>query len=93
MTTQISKSKSKTMKPQALCLLLSTATTVLAGDLEILSLARNGQLTWTNSVSNGLYTVEWAPRLPSSWKADWGGLQGLAVTARRLRRTCRCSTE
>ncbi len=40
---------------------------VLADDLVITALNRNGELTWTNSVNNATYRVEWASSAEGPW--------------------------
>ena len=45
----------------------SLACAALSSELRIDSLNRNGQLTWTNSVSNATYRVEWAGSLDGPW--------------------------
>src|ERR1051326_5160426 len=64
-------------------LLLSIGTLVSAAsaaDLVIQSLDRNGQLTWTNSVSNATYRVEWAGSLSGPWR-DFRELTNLSSFA------------
>ena len=39
-------------------------------DLEITSFDTNGRLTWTNSVSNATYRIEWSPSLQSPWQTN-----------------------
>ena len=39
----------------------------LLGQLVISSLNQNGQLTWTNAVSNANYRVEWASSATGAW--------------------------
>jgi len=46
----------------------SFAAAAAAADLVIQSLDRNGQLTWTNSVSNATYRVEWSGSLAGPWQ-------------------------
>ena len=43
------------------------AVTALAGELVITSFSPNGELTWTNSVSNATYRVEWAGCATGPW--------------------------
>ena len=50
-----------------LCGLISTA--AWAGDLVITSFPGNGTLTWTNSVSNATYRVEWAGSVTGPWQS------------------------
>jgi len=47
--------------------------------IEITSLDANGQLTWTNSaaLSNGLFSVEWAPDPTGGWNRSWGRLRAM----------------
>jgi hypothetical protein len=40
-----------------------------AADLVITSLTVNGQLTWTNSISNANYRVEWASSAAGPWQS------------------------
>ncbi len=39
-----------------------------AAEVRIESLSRNSELTWTNSVSNATYRVEWAAALTGPWQ-------------------------
>lgn len=49
---------------------------VHAQDIEITSLASNGQLTFSNSFTNGLFTIRWAPNLPcTNWNESWDPLK------------------
>jgi len=51
--------------------LLISGSLVSAGfgaDFVITSLSGNGQMTWTNSVTNASYRVEWASSLTGPWK-------------------------
>jgi hypothetical protein len=41
-----------------------------AQDLEITSFDHNGNLTWTNSVSNATYRIEWSPSLKDGWNTN-----------------------
>jgi hypothetical protein len=56
------------MKSIPACLLggLLGAST-LAAEFSVLSLDRAGSLTWTNSVSTGLYRLEWASSATGAW--------------------------
>src|ERR1051325_9316585 len=51
----------------ALFALASTA--AWAGEIVITSFPGNGTLTWTNSVSNATYRVEWAQSLTNQWQS------------------------
>ena len=51
------------------------AASAIASDLVITSLERNGTLTWTNSVSNAVYQVQWA----NSVTGGWSNFQSLAA--------------
>lgn len=46
------------------------------------SLSGSGQLTWTNldSLTNGVFTIEWAPAPGTNWHDSWNGLHAFAVT-------------
>lgn len=50
------------------------------GEIEITSLTSNGRLTWTNSFTNGLFSVEWAASLPGTWHHNWDALAGFVVS-------------
>jgi len=67
------------MKPQIFCLFLSSSLAALGGDLQIRSFSGNGQLTWTNTFTNALYSVEWAPTVTGAWTDTWASLKGFAV--------------
>jgi hypothetical protein len=47
----------------------SLAVTALASGVVITSLSRQGELTWTNSVSNATYRVEWSSSVAGPWQA------------------------
>jgi hypothetical protein len=51
-----------------------------ADGVVITSLGSNGALTWSNNISNAVYSVQWAPSLTSTWSASWGSLKGLPAT-------------
>lgn len=70
------------MKTRTLPLLVlaSSLLAIHAQDIEITSLTINGRLSWTNSFTNGLFSVEWAPALPATWRDNWGALQGFWVS-------------
>jgi hypothetical protein len=64
-----------------LTLLLAASTTLRAGEIEILSLTANGRLTFTNSFTNGLFTVQWAPAIPTTnWNDNWDSLRSFIPT-------------
>jgi hypothetical protein len=44
------------------------AVAAVAAELVIVSLDRHGELTWTNSVSNATYRVEWASSVAGPWQ-------------------------
>jgi hypothetical protein len=51
-------------------------------DIYITSLASNGRLAWTNSFTNGLFSIEWAPTLgTNNWRDNWKSLQGFWVSS------------
>jgi hypothetical protein len=59
---------------------LASCLAVHASDIEITSLAGNGRLTWTNSFTNGLFSIEWAAALgTNSWRSNWIALQNFWV--------------
>ena len=49
-------------------------TSIIAADLAISSLDRHGSLTWTNSITNAVYQVQWA----NSATGSWANFQALA---------------
>ena len=51
-----------------------------AQDIEVTSLASNGRLTWTNSFTNGLFSIEWSPKLGTNWHNNWDSLQNFWVS-------------
>lgn len=62
---------------------LASCVAVHAADIEITSLASNGRLTWTNSFTNGLFSIEWAPALgTNTWRSNWTALQAFWVSGR-----------
>ncbi|HVV71839.1 MAG TPA: hypothetical protein VHI52_10130, partial [Verrucomicrobiae bacterium] len=64
----------------------SLAWSAAAADLFIESLNRDGRLTWTNSVSNATYRVEWSGSLSGPWN-DFNtltNLNSLAATNTRV---------
>lgn len=71
------------MKRKILSLLvLACSLAVHGAGIGITSLASNGRLTWTNSFTNGLFTMEWAPALGTNWHSDWNLLQNAWVSGR-----------
>jgi hypothetical protein len=63
-------------------LLLAASTTLQAGEIEIFSLTSNGRLTFTNSFTNGLFTVQWAPAIPTTnWNDNWDSLRNFISTS------------
>ena len=62
--------------------ILAGCLAVHAADIEITSLASNGRLTWTNSFTNGLFSIEWAPALGTNWHNNWNSLQNFWVSSR-----------
>jgi hypothetical protein len=64
-----------------LSLLLASRVLAQTGDFEVVSLASNGRLVFTNSFPNGLYTIQWAPKVPhTNWLESWTGLTAFPVT-------------
>jgi rhodanese-related sulfurtransferase len=51
-----------------------------SGDVEILSLGRNGLLSWTNSSLNVTCRVEWAATVDGPWHGSWESLANIVVT-------------
>lgn len=52
-----------------------------ANDFAIESFSRNGEITWTDTNTNGHYRVEWSPSLmTSNWLADWSHLTQIPAT-------------
>jgi rhodanese-related sulfurtransferase len=51
-----------------------------AQEVEILSLSRNGVLTWTNSTLNVTCRVEWAAAAQGPWYNNWASLTNLVIT-------------
>jgi hypothetical protein len=47
--------------------LMAAAASALAAELVITSAERNGTLTWTNSLSNAVYRIQWSNTVTSSW--------------------------
>jgi hypothetical protein len=57
------------MKSRTLGVLFGLVSTAAwAGDLVITSFPGNGTLTWTNSVNNATYRVEWAGSVTGPWQ-------------------------
>ena len=52
----------------------------LAQGVEILSLSRNGVITWTNASLNVTCRVEWAPSPEGPWQQSWDALRDIVVT-------------
>lgn len=64
-----------------LCTALLAATTAsIAADVQILSLSRNGLLTWTNASLNVTCRVEWAASAEGPWYGSWESLSAIVVT-------------
>ena len=68
----------KTIQRFITLLILTCAT--YAQDIEIISLSHNGNITWSNSVSEGYCTVEWGSSLTGQWSSSWQDLSRLPVT-------------
>ena len=52
----------------------------MAQEVEILSLSRNGLLTWTNASLNRTCRVEWASSAQGPWSRNWDSLAGIVIT-------------
>ena len=61
-------------------ILAAVATPVRAQHVEILSLSRNGLITWTNSSLNVTCHVEWASTPAGPWLRSWASLTNIVVT-------------
>ena len=48
--------------------------------MRLLSLTHNGVLSWTNTVANGAYRVEWAPAVDGPWSDSWAALTNVRPT-------------
>ena len=59
---------------------LVSCLTVPGQDIGITSLASNGRLTWTNSFTNGLFSIEWTSSLGTNWHDNWNPLQGFWIS-------------
>jgi hypothetical protein len=70
----------KLTKTPLMLLLLATVASTSAAGLQILSFSANGRLIWTNTYPNGLYDVEWAPKISGPWSASWTALQSMVAT-------------
>ena len=55
------------MQKPSLVLLVSALAVSASAQLAITSLQRTGELTWTNSISNAVYAVEWASSPTGPW--------------------------
>jgi hypothetical protein len=65
-------------------LLLAIGISLHAAEVEIISLSANGRLTFTSSYTNGVFSVQWSPELPStSWSANWDSLHAFVSTNAR----------
>lgn len=52
-----------------------------ANDFSIESFSRNGEISWTDTNTNGHYRVEWCPSLmQTNWHGDWSGLAQIPAT-------------
>jgi rhodanese-related sulfurtransferase len=51
-----------------------------AADVELLSLSRNGILTWTNASLNVTCRVEWASSVEGPWCGSWESLANICIT-------------
>jgi hypothetical protein len=49
---------------------------------EMTVFSRNGSLSWTNGLTNGVYEVQWSSSLTAGepWTNDWSQLQGIQGT-------------
>ena len=62
-------------------LLLAFSAPLSAADIQIQSLAANGRLTFTNTFTNGLFTIQWAPALQSNWCDSWDSLKSFTPSS------------
>jgi len=62
---------------------LMPAASSRAQDLQITSFGDNGLLSWTNTFSNGVYSVEWTGALTTNvtWQQGWLPLENLTPTS------------
>ncbi len=77
------------MKKRTLLLSVAMIATVCAApaqEVELLSLSRNGLLSWTNSTLNATCRVEWAPSVEGPWHSSWGSLTNIAMTNHVMQR-------
>lgn len=52
-----------------------------ANDFGIVSFTSGGDLSWDDTNTNGIYSVQWSPSLQgTNWRSDWSGLTQLAAT-------------
>lgn len=59
----------------AIAIVMAAGPAACAQKPVLTSFSHNGELTWTNAlVSNGWYTVEWAPAMNGTWRKSFQGL-------------------
>lgn len=62
-------------------LILAIPIVSVANDFAIDSFSRNGEISWTDTNTNGHYRVEWSPSLmQTNWRGDWSGLTQIPAT-------------
>ena len=71
----------KIIRAVSVLLIVLQALACQAQDDVITGFSGNGFMTWTNSHSNGQFTVEWASYPEGPWQSNWTGLWNLAATA------------
>lgn len=76
----------KTLQVTTMTLLVVLAAQLSRGDDIVISMQGNGILTWKNTYSNALFTIEWTPALgpnPTSatWTDSWTGLKDFWIPA------------
>lgn len=62
-------------------MLLASSPALVAADVEIQSLTTNGALTFTNALTNGVFSLQWAPALPAGWSETWDSLKYFVPTS------------
>ncbi len=63
------------------CICAASVSMCVGQGFRIDSLSRNGQMTWTDSQTNGHYRIEWCSSLmTSNWLTDWSSLSQISAT-------------
>lgn len=74
--------KNKSLAPtiMSFCILFFLSPPVGANDFEITSFSRNGEISWDDTNTNGIYRIEWASTLTGEWHSTWSDQSSIWAT-------------